>query len=185
MPIGYDDNNNVIVQGDDGAGEGINISKVTDGSIERLAVDAKFSGTTPGATSPCPTVTNKLRHEFSKVSQGLNTSYTTVYTYSGSGAFMGFVLDFDDDDVVVKFSVDSETIFELEAEDIDDIQQDFGSDFGINGNAGGPLWDDDDDKMIYKPPCAISYSSEVKIEVKTTSGTSDLDKYLVTLTKES
>lgn len=165
----------------EGGTDGTTIGNVGD----RLKVtdDGGSSSGTPGA--PC--FSDKYRSLFDGASLALTTSYQTRYTYSGSGKFVGFILAFSGSDLVVKLSIDSEVIFEVNGEDLSDVQ--IGTPLGSGPNsqptAGGPSWDTTSKKMSFVPTFPIAYDTEVKIEIKRIGNNIDVNRSIVTLTKET
>lgn len=61
------------------------------------------------------------------VNRGTNvgTSYTTVYSFSGSGLFYGFLLTLQDDvdEHIYRLRFDGTTCFEIDGEDLDSISR--------------------------------------------------------------
>jgi hypothetical protein len=152
----------------------------------------KVTGDNAGAsgTPGCPVFSFKLRHIFDDAGTALTTTYATVYTYTGSGKLIGFVLENDATgsiDVVTKLTIDgSDVVFELENKDVSDIQYPEGPGFsGMRSSAGGPMYNFSDKKLFYMPECPIAYETSVKIEAKTTSGTADMVRHFINLTKET
>lgn len=106
-------------KGDDASGWpiGAKITSDTDGSKERLHVDARISGGTIGAV---PTIDKRLRYDDFNVANGgvarntsIGTTFTRVYNYSGSGLFFGFLLTLEDvtNGWFMRFVVDGQEIF--------------------------------------------------------------------------
>ena len=148
-------------------------------SIDQLEILLGSAGS-PG----CPVYSNKLRFPKSETEVVLAASYSTVFSYSGSGKLLGFILDFDSLNVEVKLTIDStDEIFEFTEQEILDLRYKKGS--GEYNMVEAPLWDGNDRKMIFRPSCAIRYDSEVKIEARYTSGSASVDRHLVALTKET
>lgn len=139
----------------------------------------------------CDSISPKLRVDYSGTNQSITSSYTTVYSYSGSGKLFGFVLDFNSDSVRVKFTIDgTEQIFELTLNQIEDLQaySSGGCDDSSNTDDGllGFFKKASGNKLYFQPLHCIVYYSEVKIEAQRTgSSNKTLDDYLVILTKES
>jgi hypothetical protein len=147
----------------------------------RLAVDTAFeSDDDIGA----PVFSNNLKSIFADVNIALSPSaYTTIYSYSGSGKFVSFIVDYDKDDVITRLKIDGNTVFDLSATDIDNIQIPNSATVDFMGTLGGPWWDGTAKKLGYIPPFPISYSTSVLIEAKETADVI-VDKYIVTLTQE-
>ena len=165
----------------EGASDGTLIGNIGD----RLKVtdDGGGSSGTPGA--PC--FSDKYRTLFDGASLTLTTSYQTRYTYSGSGKFVGFILAFSGSDLVVKLSIDSNVIFEINGGDLGDVQLGNPASSGPNSQptAGGPSWDTTGKKMSFVPTFPIAYDTEVKIEIKRIGNNIDVNRSIVTLTKET
>ena len=141
----------------------------------------------PSDTPGCTTFSKKLRTDFSDSNITMGVSYSTIYSYSGSGKLSGFTLDFNSDDVRVKLTIDStEVVFELVLSDIEDIQLstgDEGTDYGI---CNGVLVVGSGSKIQFCPPCPIKYGSQVLIEgQRSDSDDHTMNRSIVVLTKES
>lgn len=149
--------------------------------------------TTVGAgstgTFPCPTFSKKYRVELSETDVTMGSSYSTIYSYSGSGKFIGMVIEFNDEDVIVKVTIDSETIFELDIEDLNNFNFFGGGDDDDGGSVRSHCGLDGANKdkaLHWCPPCPIQYDTEVKIEGKRNGGSNKtMRRRIVTLTKET
>ena len=127
-----------------------------------------------------PQISSKLRHIFDDTGLTLSSSYQTVYTYSGSGLFVGIGIDHQDDDTTYKLTIDSDVIFELKVENVSLVTHNDLS----NWPYFAPVSDTNGKQLFYYPLYPIQYSSLVKLEAKE-SGGSDIYRYLVSLTKET
>jgi uncharacterized protein (UPF0333 family) len=147
----------------------------------RLATDPNFTAIqNPGV----PTFSNNLRSIYADVNIALNPStYTTIYSYSGSGKFCSFIIDYDKVDVITRIVIDGDTIFDLSSASIDSIQIPNTATVTFMGTIGGPWYDVPSKKVGYKPAYPIVYSTSVLIEAKETADVV-VDQYIVTLTQE-
>lgn len=147
-------------------------------------------GGDPDDTPGCPTLSYKLVHDFSGANITVPSGYVTLFQYSGSGKLIGFVFDFNSQNVTVKLTVDSMVIFELDMNDLEDIQVEGGGGDDDDGGAGsvttcgGPVFDTIANKLCYQPPCPIAYDTEVKVEAKRVGGSNrTMTDRIVHLTK--
>lgn len=146
--------------------------------------DQESSGDAPG----CPVFSTKLRTIFNETDLSLTTSFVNRFTFSGSGKLVGFVYRFNNMAPVVKLTIDSEIIFDLEAQQLFDIEVGSPLASGPNGQptAGGPSWDNTNRTFVYMPLCPIVFFADVKIDVKKIGAPSvTLTRDLITLTKET
>ena len=162
------------------------VDTIVDGIKTRLMVDAKVDAAA-GDGGGCPVFSKKYRSLFDGATLVLSVAYQTRYIYSGSGKFVGFVIHFSGSDVVVKLSIDSEVIFELNGEDVNDMQIGNPASIGPNAQptAGGPSWETTGKRIAFSPACPIAYATEVKIEVKRIGNNIDINRSMVALTKET
>lgn len=163
------------------------INSVDDNGKERLCVDAKVV-VTSGDNAPCPSYTPKLRMELDKPGTpiALTAAYATVYNYSGSGVFISGIFDFNTNDVTVKWTIDSEVIFEANLSDIISVQVDAPGNSGHTHEPTLPFIDKNANKLLLAPKCPIRYSTNVKLEAKTTAGGNpQFIQSLTSLTKET
>jgi hypothetical protein len=143
---------------------------------------------TVGATTLNPNYTS-IDSSFTKID--LNRyyqSYNTIYDYSGTGKLYGFSMDFNSDNILIKLTIDGNSIFDIDLECIEDMTGN-GDDEGGSCfcNLGWINWNADRNIIKFKPPYPISYSSNIKIEAKANSNTSsrDMTAYLIDIVKES
>jgi len=141
----------------------------------------------PADTPGCPTFSSKLRHDFAAPGTTISTAFANMYTYSGVGKLIGFVLDFDNNNIQLKLTIDSEIIFDLSVNDIQDTQVSLGAGVDdMSNSGGGPIWNQSDKKILYQPLCPIVYNADIVIDAKKTTGPDKtLTRYLINLTKES
>ena len=180
MGIDQDDRDDVFVKGDNATDDGQLIGAAGD----RLKVDAQF-GSNPGNPG-CPIGSQKQRIIYSDSDITMPASYSTIYSYSGSGVIQGFLIDFNSDNVDVRLTLDStEEIFELNVDDIDDIQPSGGED-------GGPpmmchiLRRHSGSRFEVCFPCPLPFDSDLLIEGRRSSGgNKTMDQYVIFLTQET
>lgn len=157
-------------------------------STNRLKVDALVNQQADGAPG-CAVISKKLRIERDGSDITLNTStYTSIYSYSGSGKFFGAALDFNSNKIQIKLTIDaSDVIFDLDFQTIEDMGRfGGGDDKGSSRDLCKFFRIGASDRIEFCPPCALEYTSEVKIEAKATSGSSrKLTDKFVFLTKET
>jgi len=133
------------------------------------------------AASPC--FSNKLRHDIELTPIALTSSFQTIFLETGKGKLVGFVLDFTQNNVTVKLTIDGNVIFDVLATDILDIQLGVGNTMRETG--GGPVWQNTDKKLGYIPLFPVAYDTDVKIEAKEESGPGvTFSRSIVNLTKE-
>lgn len=155
----------------------------------RMLVSGEESN--PSSTPGSCVISNKLRFDHNDSDRTADANYSSAYSYIGSGKLFGFTLDYNSDYVWVKLTIDgTETIFELTLQQIEDLQaySSGGCDDSSNTTEGlcGFLKKASGNRLYFKPPCAITYDSEVKIEHKrSTSSSKTLTASLVILTKET
>ena len=134
---------------------------------------------TPDSTPGAPGFSSKFKTIFSDTDVVLDGTYKTLFTYSGSGKLMGFVLSFDGTEPQVRLTVDGDECFDLEITDVNDAQFKTGS---ILNGAGGPIVASSQFK--FHPDFPIVYGSSVLIEALEASG-KKLLRSIVTLTQET
>ena len=122
----------------------------------------------------------KLRVIFEMNDTTVPTAYTTMYSYSGSGLFYAMYLDFNHHSVETKLTIDgTEVILEIVLEDLEKI-------FGASIEDSCGIGITNGDRLKFCPPAPIPYESQVLIESRrTTSPDRNLNRLLVTLTKET
>lgn len=165
------------------------ISGGTDGttignSSDRLKVDASISAITSAVAASYSSKTRVII-QTDNINIATGGGYTTIYTYSGSGFLIGFNLEFNNTDVVVRLRVDGEIIFDgtsinalngfiVSANSTDRRQ----SGSGIVTSSATLDWS-------LKLP--IKYSSSVVIDASTGGGlfTRQFDQGIIYLTKET
>ena len=147
--------------------------------------------TVGGALPTASSCNSNLRLEHSLCDITLTSYYQTAYLYSGSGVLWGFILDFNTDYAEVKLTIDgTDTIFELDLDTIESLQSYAGN--SCNDNQGkesalcGIISKTQGNRLNFCPPCPLSYTSEIKIEVKKLGSSSNrkLDKYFIAISKD-
>jgi hypothetical protein len=157
------------------------------GGLSRLKViDKKKSSDAPGIS----VFSAKYRSEFDEPVSPLDltASYQTIFTYSGSGKFVGFVATFSNTNIGVKLTIDSEVIFEYEASQVNDAQFGNPSTLGPGGqsSSGGPMWDQSGRRFGFMSYLPIEYGTDVKIEALEIGATpATYIRSIVNLTKET
>jgi len=146
------------------------------GLDEEFDVSVAFD---PADLAGCPVFSKKLRTEFDDTDVTLDGTYKTLFTYSGSGKLVGFVLSFDGTTPQVRLKVDGDTIYDIEMQDILDAQFDTN---GLIGTGGGPVVFGN--QLVYRPVCPIAYATTVLIEATDSTG-KKLLRNIITLTKET
>ena len=123
------------------------------------------------AAPGCPVISNKLRIERDGTDISFSGSYVTLYSYNGSGKFIGFLFDFNTNDVDIKLTIDgTEVIFELELEEIEDIARFGGGKTGTDRDVCRYFRVGQDDRLEFCPPCPIKFETSVLIEGKKNGG---------------
>lgn len=141
-------------------------------------IDDRLKVTNIGAGNPQgPVSTSKYRIDSGGPIGSIGTTYVTVYTYSGTGLFYGFYLDFNDKDVEIKLTIDGEQILELELTASTSGNDDWCG-LGVNSS--------DDVIKFCATPYPILYDTNVTIEVRRTDNANKtLQNYLVWISKET
>jgi hypothetical protein len=128
-------------------------------------------------------LSKKFRYDSLTGNQSIaNGSYTTVYTYSGTGAVYGVFLENNTDDLEIEFIIDGDKV--IDGIGLVDIPV-CGS-----GNSGhGPLPSFigrvSTKELVIQPPSGIKYSTSVTIKLKASAGGKKLVSGYVSLTKET
>lgn len=177
MGIGLDEQGSVKIEGDS---DGTLIGNVGDA----LKVNQAFAASD---VSGCPTVSNKLRIEFSETDVTIGATLVTLFSYTGSGKLFGFIFKNDHKEVQTKLTIDStEVIFDLKSEDIGDVQLSNPDIPDLVQEMGGIMTADNDKSLAFKLSCPIEFATSVKIEAKRTGSTDHtMLRSMVALTKET
>lgn len=156
-------------------GSGGGNPSVTNGKLD---VNASV---TVQSNSKCPTLSNNSVIDSNSTSISFGTSFTSIYSYNGSGKLANFLMRFNTDDCNVKLIVDSKQIFDINLDTYKKILD--------SGNHGGShSWlsvDYGEKSLSFNPNCPIEYYTSVLIEVKSDKNTKKVYEYVVCLTKES
>ena len=120
----------------------------------------------------------KFRIESDTNSVPLTGSFVDQYSYTGSGRFVGFVMEFDHKDVEVKLLIDSEVIFSIAPSDIETHQGNtlVDENLGIN-------WEPNKKILTFYPRFPICFETDAKIQARETAGNHDRLYYLVSIEK--
>lgn len=155
---------------------------------DRLKVDAQVTPPSSSDNVGCPTISDKLKIEHDGTDIIITSSYVTLYNYSGSGKLFGMALDFNSNRVKIKLTVDSNVIFDLPFQTIEDIARfGGGSDKGSNRDLCGFFRIGASDRIEFCPPCPMAYDSQILVEAVryNTSTNRKLTEKMVFLTKET
>jgi len=132
----------------------------------------------PSDTPGCGTVSSKLRHDFSEVDITVPSTFTTVYSYTGSGKLFSGGFQFDDSAVRLKLTVDGEIIFNMTMTDAELFSDSNGS--FVKAKVADLLYEFDVKR------CPMVYLINVRFEVQRTDGSDHkMQRSAVTLTKET
>lgn len=134
---------------------------------------------------------SKLRYDdMTGVARGTNisTSWTTVYTYSGSGNLAGMFINVETfNDWEFRLVVDGETIFSLNSGDLTsdtlyDLDDVTDTNQGFLGLSKGSH-----DRLVWHSPLSypIRYNSSVQVQLRLVSGTKKFQAGLIILSKET
>ena len=180
----------------------------TDGTLvgnvgDRLKVDTIISP----SSGTVPTVSSKLRYLDMNVANGgvaretsvTNAAFVTVFSYSGTGILMGFLINFEEKDKWnVRLIVDGEEIFNptsgigFTTKDFTDDKvwdlDDGGSPLSTSeGNLGVSM--EEHDRFVWTSPVGfpVRYTSSITIQLKRVAGegAKKFNAGLVIMTKES
>lgn len=153
----------------------------------RLKTDGIFTAS-PSSNAAVPVISKKFRVDDSDEQISLdNNSFTTIYSYSGSGKFYGAAFNFDSNYIKWKLTIDGEKIFDLSIKDIENMARFGGS---SNKSGGRKLCNffeiGTSDRVEFSPPYPFNYDTEVKFEAYgINSSNRDMDESFVFLTKET
>jgi hypothetical protein len=157
---------------------------------DRLKVDAAFTS----ATTTVPSWSKKLRYEeMTTLSRGTSiatsTTWTTIYSYTGSGFLAGFLVNVETfSGWEFRFLVDGDTIFSLADTDItgdaifdlDDITDVNQSSLGLSKSSH--------DRLVFHAPLSspIYFGTSVTVQIRRpTAGAKKFQAGLVVLSKET
>jgi len=146
------------------------------GAVARRVVAVSNPSDTPG----CSTLSNQLRSVIDETEIVLDGTFQSLFSYTGSGKFVGCVLSFDGKEPEVRVVIDgTETIFSLTLQEITDAEFSVSL---INSGGGGPMVSAN--QMLYVPPCPVAFTTSVAIEATDSGGKKLLASY-VTITEET
>lgn len=153
-------------------------------ATSRLKVDAEIpSEGTPGVAVK----TKKFRILFDDTGITVPTAYATLYSYTGSGKFFGGTFDFNSSNVIVKLEIDSELIFELDLNDVDDMQSFMADEdsLGFQNTCFVSLTSGNRFNIDFCK-CPIKYETDIVVSAKKASGSDKTQtRQLVYLSKET
>lgn len=154
---------------------------------DKLKVDAEISAVGQPSDAPgCPVFSSEIETIFSETDLALTTSYVTRFTYSGSGKLIGYIAGLNSTNFSFKLTIDSNVVFDISGNNINDIQLGPPSAGLPQPTSGGPFVNNSGKTFGYLPICPIAFSTNVKIEVKKGSGpAATILRDLINLTKET
>ena len=183
MPINEsnrtDDNDNAIVTvGENESTDSARLGTKTTGEKALHVLAETTVVYDPTGCPPIPANTSKYRIEFLDQDVTVSNVYSTMYTYTGSGRLHGFRHDYDDDDIIVRLTIDSEVIFEIKIKDLKDIGIDDIPVCHTLVYSGG-------DHFEFCPPYPICFSTQVLVEARIDSGSKKLKEKMTFITKDT
>ena len=176
-----DEDNTIVVLKDVLTGLKTAIESI--GGKNRLLVDSTFSNQSGSDTPGCPVFSKKYRAIEDSTDITIGTgSYTTLYSYSGSGKFIGFMHEYDDKKIIIRVTIDgTDEIMNFNFEDFFD----FLGKWKTYDSGGLQIFRGEADRVAFFPSCPIEFSTSVLIEAIATSGTHKLKEQINFLTKET
>lgn len=157
-----------------------------------LNVTAGNDASNPVSANPCLSTKARIDSYFGPDVDLNNSgeSFTTVYSYSGSGKLFCGMFEFNSDRIQFKLTIDSEVIFDLDLEDVEDFFPSSGDSSGGNTGAGSTCWvswNASKNTFKFMPTFPIEYSTQVLFEARANSSSNsrEYERYMVELTKES
>lgn len=127
---------------------------------------------------------SNLKTYFSNSDTSLTSSHSDIYTKTGSGLIWGFSLEFDSNRVALRLEVDGQEVFDYKLkEEIEEFAR-FFSTTKSTGSRDDFFALSSSDRVLFRPPKPIRYSSEFKIQAKETSGNRKVDWIKVYYTEE-
>ena len=168
----------------------------TDGTkIGNVGDSLKVSTQPISAITSVPAWSKKLRYVDMNASSGgvardtvISTTYTTVFSYSGSGYVAGFLLSVETfTGWTFKLTIDSEIIFEIPAEDITTDKLYDMDDVSDLGQAALGLSKGSHDRLLFHGPqnAPLYYESSVAIAIKKSGASRKFQAGLIVLSKET
>lgn len=181
MGLGGHDGDDFIVKGDDGTDEGKKITATVDGGVVCLDVVVGNTDQFPGGANSknlTPCYSSKKTFDLDTTTSALTGTLADQYTYTGTGKFIGFIMEFNSKSAEVQLLVDSDEVFKITGSDLDNIQgqQTAADNLGI-------AWEPNKKTLTYYPNFPICFETDVKIKAKETSGSVDRLYYLVSIEK--
>jgi len=142
------------------------VTVTTDGSKERLDVDATISGGAFQIQPFTPVV------DFDSAGVALTTSWTTLVTKTGEGKLDFIACSAGSSNYKIRLTVDSSIIFDIAMSDLNAI--------GLTNAVNVNIWAETALKNFrYRPFNSVDYTTDLKVEAAMTSGTGTL-YYLIT-----
>jgi hypothetical protein len=152
-------------------------SEVDEDGKRRMLVDSKLD-----SGQLVPTITNKLKIRYSVTDISLTTSYTTLFSRSGTGLFFGFQTAYDHSAISIKLIVDGGTVFEIT---LDDIRQFQFNDTSTTKTQMGAFLTTIGNVLDFSSKFAIPYGTNVTIQARTLSGTRKNKNWIMFLTEDT
>lgn len=150
-------------------------------TLDKVKVQAEFESNQEIYISG-QAISNTLRVAQMTTNQDIaNGSYTTVYSYSGSGSFFGLFIETSDSDMFLELSIDGVKI--IDGLNIGGIPV-----VGPGNSGNGPelstgFWRSATTQVNYKPPLGVKYSSSITIKLKATTPGKKLSNGYISLSK--
>lgn len=125
-----------------------------------------------------------IKDYFIDSDRGSNTfnAEKVIYSYTGKGKFISFWAEMNNDDFRYKIFIDGQQRSDVDMR----IFKDAGVNKDNSALGGMDLYYEDGDKTIgHFPKFPIQYNTSLEIRMQGTNGSSRLESYVITLTKES
>lgn len=168
----------------------------TDGTkIGNVGDSLKVSTQPISAITSVPAWSKKLRYVDMNATTGgvardtnISTTYTTVFSYAGSGYVAGFLISVETfSGWTFKLTIDSEIIFEILGDDITTDKLYDMDDVTDLGQASLGLSKGSHDRLIFHGPqnAPLYYENSINIQVKKSGTTRKFQAGLIVLSKET
>ena len=134
------------------------VTVTTDGSHERLDVDARIAGATFSLNPFTPVIS------FDSAGTALTTSWTTVVDYSGGQGSLDFIaVSLGTSNYKVRLTIDGTEIFDIAMSDLNTI--------GLVNAVNVNIWAETALKNFrYRPLTPVDFTTSLKIELAMTTG---------------
>lgn len=169
------------------------LTNVQDGQLVKIVgsdsagVETYPVGSTPlGHLHMVPVISSKMKHEYaaSPGSSNSTSTYTTVYSYSGTGLFFGFTIDCSSDATNLKLTIDGNDILAGNFS-FSDIAASFALTSSLPVAGGNFLKRHDTGDVDFYMPFPIQFTSSVTISIKRSSaGTTTVNKIWTSIVKD-